>query len=221
MFLVAENLGKSFGTPPQEVLRGIDLEISRGEFLALTGRSGSGKSTLLYLLSALDSPTVGLVKFEGRDFNDMSSGELHEIRNRRIGFVFQFHYLLPELSVLENVLLPARKAGLRDEKEKFAFSLLEQFELREYAERLPGEISGGEQQRTAVARALIMDCDILFADEPTGNLDSENGRNVLEIFSRINREKGATIVMVTHEPDYALLADRRIYLADGILTGED
>jgi putative ABC transport system ATP-binding protein/lipoprotein-releasing system ATP-binding protein len=213
--IIASHVGKVIGQPPTRVLQDISLEIRDGEFIALTGRSGSGKSTLLYLLSSLDTTYEGSIEIDGRELKQMTEEELAVFRNRNMGFVFQFHYLLAELSALENVLMPARKAKSEDERRERAVSLLAQFGLGEKLHRLPRELSGGEQQRVAIARALVMDPRYLFADEPTGNLDSVSGEMVMQIIRNLNEKLGMTIVMVTHDPDFANLAKRKIHLSDG------
>jgi len=217
--IVCQDLIKDFGTPPTRVIHGISCRIEDGEFLAITGRSGSGKSTLLYLISTLDLPTGGQVTLDGRNPADLSVAELHDYRNRNIGFVFQFHYLLPELTALENILLPARACGQHQTRRSAALGLLHEFGIEDKQGHLPSQLSGGEQQRVAIARALIMQPRYIFADEPTGNLDSENGLIVMNLLQRVNRESGATIVMVTHEPDYAAMARRGILLEDGRVVG--
>lgn len=209
------DISRSFGTPPITVLRDIHLEIPVGQFVALTGRSGSGKSTLLYVLSGLDNATTGEVFLNGNPMRNMQGKEQHLFRNEHIGFVFQFHYLLPELTAIENILMPARKRRLLDAKMDFARSLLAEFSLEHCINKRPSQMSGGEAQRCAIARALIMQPDILFTDEPTGNLDTANGDRVIELFQRINREQKTTIVMVTHDPDYAKATAREINLVDG------
>lgn len=213
MSIVAQNIIKTFGQ--QEVLKNISLEIAQGEFVAITGKSGSGKTTLLYILSTLDNPTTGEVSLAGQNPYTMSTPELHEFRNQHIGFIFQFHYLLSELTALENITLPARKHGLHAQKESRARELMDQFGLSGKYDRLPSQLSGGEQQRVAIARALIMDPKYLFADEPTGNLDTYNGQVVMELLKEVNRRREMTIVLVTHEPDYAAMASRSIFLVDG------
>ena len=215
MGIVAKNVGKALGTPPNQILSNIDMEIGDGEFVALTGRSGSGKSTLLYLLSSLDTVTSGEILFNGKDLTKVSAEELNRFRNQYMGFVFQFHYLISELSSLENVLLPARKAGGEKEHRAHAVDLLTQFGLGEKLDRLPRQLSGGEQQRVAIARALAMKPKFLFADEPTGSLDSVNGDIVMKIIREANEKFGTTVVMVTHDPDFAATAKRQIHLADG------
>lgn len=209
------DISRSFGTPPITVLSDIHLEVPAGQFVALTGRSGSGKSTLLYVLSGLDEATTGEVFLNGRPMRNMQGKEQHLFRNQHIGFVFQFHYLLPELTALENILMPARKQRLHEAKLDFARSLIAEFSLEHCTNKRPSQMSGGEAQRCAIARSLIMQPDILFTDEPTGNLDTANGDRVIELFRRINREQGTTIIMVTHDPDYAKATAREIHLVDG------
>lgn len=218
MAIEAIGIGKQFGEPPTIVLHDISLSIADGEFVAIWGRSGSGKTTLLYILSTLDLPSTGAVTIDGQNTRDMSQSYLHQLRNGKIGFIFQFHYLLPELSAMENILLPARKAGKHLEYSDRAQQLLESFGLGDKAKRLPSQLSGGEQQRVAIARALIMEPKYIFADEPTGNLDSKNGRIVMDSLKKVNRENKTTIVLVTHEESYASIATRQIFLEDGRLA---
>ncbi|MFB5652379.1 ABC transporter ATP-binding protein [Leptospira wolffii] len=220
IILRCESLTKSFGEPPTVAVKGVNIELKRGEFVSLTGRSGSGKSTLLYMLSGLDEPSSGKVYLEGQDLFQMESKEAHRFRNRNIGFVFQFHYLLPELTALENVLMPARKIGEEGLKRDFARGLLKDFGLEHCSGKYPSQMSGGEQQRAAIARALVMEPALIFADEPTGNLDTTNGDKAMEIFRKRNRENGTTILYVTHDPDYAALALRRIHMVDGIVESD-
>lgn len=215
MSLVASHIVKSFGVPPTQVLKDISLTIEEGDFVSITGRSGSGKSTLLYVMSTLDQATAGEITIDGEKMTAMSSERLHQFRNQNMGFVFQFHYLLPELTALENVLIPARKTKQHVKKSDLAFSLLERFGLKSKENRLPGQLSGGEQQRVAIARALIMQPKYLFADEPTGNLDSTNGDQVIQILKELNETEKMTVVIVTHDPDYAAMAKRQVYLVDG------
>ncbi|TAL29624.1 MAG: ABC transporter ATP-binding protein [Spirochaetes bacterium] len=218
--VLCQSLVKNFGDPPTEVLRNISFTVERGEFVAITGRSGSGKSTLLYVTSGLDDPTAGEVYIAGKNVHRMDSASLHDFRNGHIGFVFQFHYLLPELTAIENILMPARKFRNEKEKKSKALRFLHDFELDHCINKFPMQMSGGEQQRVAIARALIMDPDFLFADEPTGNLDSINGERVLRIFEEINRNHGTTILLVTHEMDFAARAGRQIHLVDGMITSD-
>src|SRR3989338_2534927 len=215
MSIKARNVGKMIGDPTTRILSGINLEIKDGEFLALTGRSGSGKSTLLYLLSTLDKVSEGEVEINGQKVNTMPSDALHSFRNLKMGFIFQFHYLLAELNALENVLMPARKSGREEEREDYAHTLLKQFDLDDKMHRLPRQLSGGEQQRVAIARALVMEPQYLFADEPTGSLDSVNGENVMNIIRDVNERLKVTVIMVTHEADFARLARRQVHLVDG------
>jgi ABC-type lipoprotein export system ATPase subunit len=213
----ASGLIKRFRPEEKAVLNGIDLIINDGEFISLMGRSGSGKSTLLYLLSTLDRSFEGNVFIDEKDIKNLNVKDIHQLRNQNIGFVFQFHYLLSELSALENILLPARKAGLLKEKESFAYDLLSAVGLKEKAHRLPDHLSGGEQQRVAIARALIMRPKYIFADEPTGNLDSASGNIVLELFEKFNHDYGTTIVYVTHDEEFGKRAKRQIRMVDGHL----
>lgn len=217
MSIQLKSIQKSFGTPPTHVLQDISFDIEAGEFVSLIGRSGSGKSTLLYIMSSLDTPTSGKVMIDTINIHQMKSAELHHFRNQKMGFVFQFHYLLPELTALENVLMPARKTKQHHSRQAYAIHLLEEFGLGKKTNRLPRELSGGEQQRVAIARSLVMEPRYLFTDEPTGNLDSINGEKVMEIFKKMNQEKKTTIILVTHDPDFAEMATRKIYLADGRL----
>lgn len=217
--ITINNISKTFGVFQQKVLRDISFSIHDGEFVSLTGRSGSGKSTLLYIISTLDLPTSGDVIIDQYHTTRASSDSIHAFRNQQIGFVFQFHYLLPELTALENVLMPARKLKMDTQQEKieYAKTLLTTFNLKEKFDRFPGQLSGGEQQRVAIARALIMKPKYIFADEPTGNLDSSNGEIVMDIFRKVNKEERTTIVFVTHDEEFAKMADRQIKLADGQL----
>jgi lipoprotein-releasing system ATP-binding protein len=211
------NLKKSFGEPPTEVLKGVSATIHEGEMVSIVGRSGSGKSSLLYLISTLDKPTSGEVVIDGTPVSQLSVKDIHRFRNEKMGYVFQFHHLLPELTCLENVLMPARKVGKEKEYRKRAMDLLNEFGLANKADNRSNRISGGEQQRVAIARALIMEPRYLFADEPTGNLDSRNGEAVLNFFRMIHRDRGTTIVYVTHDPLFAKLAQRELVLVDGLI----
>lgn len=215
MTIIANQIVKEFGEPPTRVIQGIDLHIDDGEFVSISGRSGSGKSTLLYLLSTLDEPSYGNITIDGQDPRQMSVDELHNFRNQNLGFVFQFHYLLQELDALENVLLPARRHGRHLEKEDYARELFKTFDIEDKLHKLPSQMSGGEQQRVAIARAMIMQPKYLFADEPTGSLDTRNGDIVMDILIRANRESGTTLVLVTHEEEYAAMARREVMLIDG------
>lgn len=219
MGIVLSGVTKAFGEPPTLALRDVSLTIDDGEFIALTGRSGSGKSTLLYILSTLDRPTAGRVLLSGHDVPSLPPAELHRFRNSQMGFVFQFHYLLPELTAYENVLMPARKTHRERSLRNRAGELLDTFGLSSKKDSLPRQLSGGEAQRVAIARALIQRPRFLFADEPTGNLDSANGEQVLHIFQEANRTEGTTIVMVTHDSDFAAMASRQVVLRDGQILG--
>lgn len=221
MSILCNQIRKSFGEPPIEVLHGLDLEINDGEFVSISGRSGSGKSTLLYILSTLDKPTEGHITIDDVDPYNLNSHELHDYRNRYVGFIFQFHYLLPELTALENILLGPRNLGLQEEYKKRAIELMEEFEIGDQIHKYPSQMSGGQQQRVAIARALIMKPKYIFADEPTGNLDSITGLRVMNFLKRINKEDGTSIILVTHEPDYAAMAEREIYLIDGHISSRE
>ncbi|MCB0384125.1 MAG: ABC transporter ATP-binding protein [Bdellovibrionales bacterium] len=215
MPIVGRQIAKEFGNPPNRVLHDINVTIDDGEFVSISGKSGSGKSTLLYILSTLDSPTHGQVNIDGKDIATLDESSLHSFRNTSVGFVFQFHYLLPELTAIENVLLGPRNLGRHEELRERAREILNSFDVLDQAHKLPSQMSGGQQQRVAIARSLIMNPRYLFADEPTGNLDSINGRLVMEILKEQNSTQGTTIILVTHEPDYAAVANREIFLADG------
>lgn len=206
---------KEFGNPPQRILHDLSFVIPDGQFFSISGRSGSGKSTLLYIVSTLDSPTAGNVRIDGKSIRDLSVDEVHQFRNENVGFVFQFHYLLPELTALENILLPARNLGLEKKKKSEALNLLEELDVLDQKDKLPSQMSGGQQQRIAIARALVLRPKYIFADEPTGNLDTHNAQVVMNMLKRVNREHGTTIALVTHEPDFAAQADREILLVDG------
>ena len=199
------------------LVRDIDLDVRKGEFIAITGPSGSGKSSLLYLLGLLDVPTSGEVRIEGRRVDALSEGERAHLRLSLLGFVFQFHFLLPEFTALGNVLLPMRALGRLDElvMETRARSLLESLGLAEHAHKKPGQMSGGQRQRVAIARALANEPQVILADEPTGNLDSHSSEQVLGIFRRLVDETGRAIVMVTHDMDLAARADRQVRIVDG------
>ena len=215
MSILTKNISKSFGKPAIKVLKDINLEIKNGEFISLSGKSGSGKSTLLYILSTLDTPSTGVLTLDDKDVSKIEESDLHKFRNLKMGFVFQFHYLLPELTALENVLMPARKTNQELLLEEKAKTILNEFGLIDKHSKKPSQLSGGEQQRVSIARSLIMEPEYIFADEPTGNLDSGNGKLVMDIFKKINKTRGTTIVYVTHDIEFANLAERKIYLKDG------
>ncbi|MBS1972614.1 MAG: ABC transporter ATP-binding protein [Bdellovibrionales bacterium] len=220
MGIRATHVGKTIGKPPNRVLTDINLDIQDGEFVALTGRSGSGKSTLLYILSSLDNPTEGKIEISGNDIQSMESEDLHRFRNLKMGFVFQFHYLIDELTTLQNVLMPTLKFQREKELSPYAEFLLDQFGLKEKLHRYPRQLSGGEQQRVAIARALIMRPQFLFADEPTGSLDTANSDVVMGILQEVNKKNNTTVLMVTHDPDFASMAPRQIRLKDGRMVEE-
>ena len=216
--LVAESVHKTYllGKRSLEVLRGVDVALQKGEFLALRGASGAGKSTLLHLLGGLDSPNRGQIKLAGRSLADLSSRELARVRNKEVAFIFQAYYLMPELDALENVCLPARMARVSaTEAEARGRELLERVGLKQRMEHKPYELSGGEQQRVAIARALINRPEILLADEPTGNLDSHTGEEIIELLCSLRSEKQTTLVIATHDLQLAARAPKIIHLVDG------
>lgn len=217
MILQAESIEKSFGT--LKVLRGIDFSAQKAEVIAIMGASGAGKSTLLQILGTLSTPDSGHLTIDGIDVSRLSSREISELRNRKIGFVFQFHHLLPEFTSLENVMIPAFIAG-RSEKDarKAALALLEELGLSERISHKPSELSGGEQQRVAIARALINKPSILFADEPSGNLDSVTKEDLHRLFFELRDKYGLTIIIVTHDPELAALCDRTMHMKDGLFV---
>lgn len=217
-----QNLYKSFGNGGKkvEVLRGIDLTFSQGERAAIVGASGAGKTTLLHILGTLDRPTAGKVLYGGRDIFTLNEKELALFRNQEIGFVFQFHHLLPEFNALENTMMPCLIQGMsKKEAALRAEAILALVGLKERLSHKPGELSGGEQQRVAVARALVMEPRILLADEPTGNLDSRTGESVFALLQELNRVKNVTLVIVTHNPKLAEQLPRQILLVDGKAVG--
>ena len=203
------------------VLKDIDFEVEKGEFVSIMGRSGCGKSTFLKLLGMIERPTSGTIYFDGMDTEDLWKDELADIRRRRIGFVFQDFYLLDSLCIKDNILLPMilDKAESKSMVEK-AEGLAELFGIKDLLPKAPYELSGGEKQRVAICRALINDPDMILADEPTGNLDSKSGKIVIDALTRINKENGKTIVMVTHDPQMASYCSRIILLKDGIILEE-
>lgn len=213
VILRAENVKKKVGD--YEILKGVSIEVKRGEFLSIVGASGSGKSSLLYILGLLDKPTEGGVFLEGEEVDFKNEKRLSFLRNNKLGFIFQFHYLIPELSALENVMAPMLKKGVSfEEAKERAFSVLKRLGLEGKENRKPYQLSGGEQQRVAIARAVANEPSIILADEPTGNLDSSNTRRVMEIFKELNQE-GITILMVTHERELALETHRIVEMRDG------
>lgn len=212
--LRATNLEKSYGVLP--VLKGIDLEIGKGEVVAIVGASGAGKSTLLHILGTLDAPDKGKVFIQDKDVFGQSSKSLAAFRNKSIGFVFQFHNLLPEFTALENAMIPGL-IGQQDEKKvkQRATSLLEMLGLKDRMDHKPSELSGGEQQRVAVARAMINSPDLILADEPSGNLDSKNAVDLHKLFFQLRKDIGQTFIIVTHNEELAGMSDRKIELKDG------
>jgi lipoprotein-releasing system ATP-binding protein len=218
----AQQVFKSFGnkTKRVEVLKGIDLVFEQGERVAIVGASGVGKTTLLHVLGTLDRPTSGKVFHQGKDIFKMGEKELAHFRNREIGFVFQFHHLLPEFSAIENTMMPCLIQGsLKKEASLRAESILTLVGLKDRLSHKPGELSGGEQQRVAVARALVLEPKVLLADEPTGNLDTRTGESVFDLLNELNQIKGVTLIVVTHNLKLAEKMSRQIHLVDGKAQG--
>ena len=223
IILQAERLNKYFYEPEKfHVLQNVSISVNRGEFVALVGKSGSGKSTLLYLLSTLDTEYEGNITICDTVVTGETQNALARFRNEHIGFVFQFHFLLPEFTALENVTIPARKLGKcsYDQIRANAMDMLKMMDMEPFADKLSGKLSGGQQQRVAIARALINEPSIIIADEPTGNLDSSNSKIVFDILQHISRTKNKTIIAVTHDIDFANGADRIMEIADGKIVGE-
>lgn len=211
------------GTPPVTLVTDVSLAIEQGSFVAIVGPSGCGKSSLLYLLGLLDRPTEGSLLFQGRDMNRLDGDERAQIRLAHFGFVFQFHFLLPEFTALENVMLPMRRLGRlspAQAREK-AQSLMATVGLAKKMDKTPNRLSGGERQRVAIARAIANDPALVLCDEPTGNLDSQNSANVVEMFRALAHDQGRAVVCVTHDPDVAAAADVQISMLDGRISGTD
>ncbi len=210
------------GSEELHVLEGIDLDIQKGEMLAIVGASGVGKSTFLHIIGGLDRPTAGKVWYRDLDVFGLNNDRIAQFRNERVGFIFQFHHLLPEFSALENVMMPGliRRIG-REEAAEAASLLLKDVGLGARLHHRPGELSGGEQQRVAVARALVLNPDVVLADEPTGNLDSHTGEAIHQLLQDINKQKGVTFVIVTHNDKLAIRADRVLRMKEGMLTPEN
>ncbi len=216
----ANNIHKSYGK--LAVLKGIDLEISKGEIVSIVGTSGSGKSTLLQILGTIEKYDKGSVLIDGTDVSSLGDKALSKFRNQKIGFVFQFHHLLPEFNALENICIPAFIAGRnKKEVEKEALRMLDIMGISERASHKPGELSGGEQQRVAIARALMNKPAVILADEPSGNLDSESSASLHELFFTLRKELGQTFVIVTHNQGLAAMADRKLVIRDGIVFTEN
>jgi len=217
MMIAVRNLVKTIrnGAREVEIIRGISFDVPSRQFVAIMGPSGSGKSTLLGLIAGLDAPTSGIITIDGVDITALGEDELAQLRGKKLGFVFQSYHLIPTLTAFENVLLPMEFSGVSNGATARAEYLLESVGLIERRDHYPVQLSGGEQQRVALARAFMMKPAVLLADEPTGNLDSENGRHVLELLMRLNREEGTTLVLVTHDEMLASQAERRILLRDG------
>ncbi len=222
--LQAKDIHKIYNDGAKEipVLKGVDLSVKKGEFAVITGPSGAGKSTLLHILGGLDTPSKGSVVFEGRDLNTLNEADVCKIRNSKIGFVFQFYHLLSEFNVLENVQMPAlirRRPDARGQRpEKNAKEILEKLEIIDRRGHFPNQLSGGEKQRVAIARALINNPRILFCDEPTGNLDSKTGQQIISLIKKINIENSMSVVLITHNIELTKLADSVYHLNDGVLV---
>lgn len=217
MMIEALNIEKSFGN--LKVLKGIDFRAEKSEVVSIMGASGAGKSTLLQILGTLSSPDNGTLRIDGTDVLALGRKQISEFRNRRIGFVFQFHHLLPEFTSVENVMIPALIAGKKErEAKEEALKLLDTLGLSERITHKPSELSGGEQQRVAIARALINQPAVLFADEPSGNLDSVTKTELHKLFFKLRDEFGQTIVIVTHDPELAGMCDRSLFMKDGVFV---
>lgn len=215
--IVTQKIKKSYGT--LEVLKGVDLTINKGEIVSIVGASGAGKTTLLQILGTLDQADSGSLKISDKEVSGMGSKEISKFRNQHIGFIFQFHQLLPEFTALENVCMPALIGGEQKSKaEKRALELLDILDVKERASHKPSELSGGEQQRVAVARSLINSPDVVFADEPSGNLDSKNANELHELFFKLRDDLGQTFVLVTHNQELAKKADRMLTMVDGKIS---
>jgi lipoprotein-releasing system ATP-binding protein len=206
----------------QTIIPNLSLDVFKGEFVAITGPSGSGKSTLLYIMGGLDKPTFGRVWLDGQDITETDESEMTVIRNEKIGFIYQFHFLLPEFNAVDNVSLPMlirRKFSKKEIRER-AMQLLDMVGLEDKYTNKPNQLSGGQQQRVAIARALANDPKVLLGDEPTGNLDSRSADNVYQLFDRLNRELNQTVIVVTHDEEFANRAGRRIHLVDGMIASD-
>ncbi|HYG01471.1 MAG TPA: ABC transporter ATP-binding protein [Chryseosolibacter sp.] len=220
--LKTHKVTKYFYEPDKfQVLKGIDMSVKKGEFLSLIGKSGCGKSTLMYVLSTMDTDYEGELEIAGTRLTNLNQNQLASFRNAHIGFVFQFHYLLPEFTALQNIMIPALKLGKhsRAEIEERAYQKLAMLGMKEHALKLSSKLSGGQQQRVAIARALINDPDIIMGDEPTGNLDTYNTQVVFDIFRELTSQYHQTIIAVTHDDEFAAKSDRVVEMSDGRITG--
>ncbi len=216
MFISAKGIYKSYDH--LQVLKGISLEIKKAEVVSIVGASGAGKSTLLHLLGTLDKPDQGSISINGQEIQSLNGKKLSAFRNKHIGFIFQFHQLLPEFTAIENVSLPALIGGAeKNIAEQRATELLIKLGLQDRLEHKPSELSGGEQQRVAIARALINNPDLILADEPSGNLDTKNAKELHELFFKLREDFQQTFVIVTHNPDLAAMADRKLVMKDGVI----
>jgi len=205
-----------------EALKGIDLKVDQGESLVIEGVSGSGKSTLLHLMGALDHPSKGDIKYDGENVLNKTDCELAKFRNNKIGFVFQFHYLLAEFDALENVMMPALIKGInKNQAEEIALKVLEDVGLSDRVKHRPGELSGGEQQRVAIARSIVLKPQVIFADEPTGNLDKKTGSSIIDLFVKLNQEYKVSIIVVTHNSYVSSCFNKKINLLDGKIVYEN
>ena len=219
--LEAKSVHKTYGKGQSayEALRGVDLAIRQGESVAILGKSGSGKSTLMHLLAGLDRPTDGTISYAGRPLGELKEREMAGFRSKSVGFIFQQFFLQPTLTVAENVVLPLKIAGMsRRERLEKARAALDKVGLTKWAGHRATDLSGGQKQRAAIARALVTDPKIIFADEPTGNLDTETGREVIKLLFNLQKKQGITLVVVTHDTDLARLCDRRVHISDGMLA---
>ena len=219
--LAARDIHKSYGRGATrfDALKGVSLDIQQGESIAIVGKSGSGKSTLMHLLALLDNPSAGAVELSGRDASALSGKVVNQTRNETFGFVFQQFFLTPNTSVLDNVTLPLQIAGVSGaERKRRGMAALEQLELADKAKNKATDLSGGQKQRAVIARALVNNPSVIFADEPTGNLDSATGAVVEDILFSLQKEKGITLIIVTHDEDLAARCDRRVYIRDGLIT---
>jgi len=222
--IIAKNIKRTFGQGAltTHVLKGIDITVAEGEFVAIMGKSGAGKSTLMYQLSVLDEPSAGTITIDGTNVVALSEPERTAFRLNTLGYIFQNYALVPDLSAAENVMLPLLMRGLAwEEAKQSARSIIDSVGMEEKYDNLPAELSGGEQQRISIARALVGKPKILFADEPTANLDSVSGQQVIDLMTALNRESGQTIVMVTHEREYAITCNRIIHMEDGLIVHEE